>query len=40
LINLQYQALTKCVNSVKGACEELVREIAGVESLRMALDVA
>ena len=40
IIDLQYQALTKCVNSVKEARKELVREIAGVESPRMALDVA
>jgi len=40
MIDLQYQALTKCVNSVKGACKELVREIAGVESPKMALDAA
>jgi len=40
MIDLQYQALTKYVNSVKGARKELVREIAGVESLKMALDTA
>jgi len=40
MIDLQYQALTKCINSVKGACKELVREIAGVESPKIALDVA
>jgi len=40
MIDLQYQALTKYVNSVKGACKELVREITGVESPRMVLDIA
>jgi len=40
MIDLQYQALIKCVNSVKGARNELVREIAGVESPRIALDAA
>jgi len=40
MIDLQYQALTKCINSVKGAHKELVREITGVESPRMALDAA
>jgi len=40
MIDLQYQALTKCVNLVKGARKELVREIAGVESPRIALDAA
>ena len=40
MIDLQYQALTKCVNSVKGARKELIREIAGMESLKMALDEA
>ena len=34
------QALTKCINSIKEACNELVREIVGVESLKMALDAA
>jgi len=40
MIDLQYQALIKCVNSVKGAHKELVREIAGVESPRIVLDAA
>jgi len=40
MIDLQYQALTKYVNLVKGARKELVREIAGVESPKMALDAA
>jgi len=40
MIDLQYQTRPKCVNSVKGARKELVREIAGVESPRMALDAA
>jgi len=40
MVDLQYQALTKYVNSVKGARKELVREIAAVESPRMALYAA
>jgi len=40
MVDLQYQVLTKCVSSVKGARKELFREIAGVESPRMALDAA
>ena len=40
MIDLQYQALSKCVNSVKGVRKELVRVIAGVESPKIALDVA
>jgi len=40
MIDLQYKSLTKCINSVKGARKELVREIAGVESSKMALDAA
>jgi len=38
MIDLQCQALSKCVNAVRGACKELVSGIAGVESPRMALD--
>jgi len=40
MIDLQYQVLTICISSVKGARKELVREIAGVESPRTALDAA
>jgi len=40
MVDLQCQALSKCVNAVRGACKELVSEIAGVESPRMALDAA
>jgi len=40
MIDLQYQALTKCVNSVKGARKELIREITRVESPTMALEAA
>ena len=40
MIDLQYQALSKCVNLVKGARKELVSEIAGVESPRTVLDAA
>jgi len=37
---LQYQALKKCVNMTPGSAIELVSQIAGVESPRMALDAA
>ena len=37
---LQCQVLFKCVNAVGGARKELVSEIAGIESPRMALDAA
>jgi len=37
---LQYQALKKCVNATHGSKAELVSQIAGVESPRMALDAA
>jgi len=40
VIDLQCQALSKCVNAVRGARKELVCEITGVESPRMALDAA
>ena len=40
MTDLQYQALSKCVNSVKGARKGLVSEITGVENPRMALDAA
>ena len=35
----QYQVLSKCVSVTRGARKELVSQIAGVESPRMALDV-
>jgi len=38
VMDLQCQALSKCINAVRGARKELVSEIAGVESPRMALD--
>jgi len=37
---LQYQALKRCVNATHGSKIELVSQIAGVESPRMALDAA
>jgi len=37
---LQYQALKKCVNATHGSKIELISQIAGVESPRMALDAA
>jgi len=37
---LQYQCLKKCVNATHGSRRELVSQIAGVESPRMALDAA
>ena len=37
---MQYQALKKCVNATYGSRRELVSQIAGVESPRMALDAA
>jgi len=37
---LQYQALKKCVNATHGSRRELVSQIAGVKSPRMALDAA
>jgi len=40
MIDLQCQALSKCVNAVRGARKELVSVIAGVESPRMTLDAA
>jgi len=40
MVDLQCQALSKCVNAVRGARKELVSEIAGVEGPRMALDAA
>jgi len=38
--HLQYQAMKKCVNATHGSKKELVSQIAGVESPRMALDAA
>jgi len=38
--HLQYQALKKGVNATHGSKKELVSQIAGVESPRMALDAA
>jgi len=40
MVDLQCQAPSKCVHAVRGARKELVSEIAGVESPRVALDVA
>jgi len=40
MVDLECQALSKCVNAARGARKELVSEIAGVESPRMALDAA
>jgi len=37
---LQYQALMKCVNATHGSKMELVSQIVGIESIRIALDVA
>ena len=37
---LQYHALKKCVNVTQGSKRDLVSQIAGVESPRMALDAA
>jgi len=37
---LQYQALKKCVNATNGSKIELVSQIAGVESPKVALDAA
>ena len=37
---LQYQALKKCINTTHESRRELVSQIAGVESPRMALDAA
>jgi len=38
MVDLQCQALSKCVSAVRGVRKELVSEIAGVESPRMALE--
>jgi len=40
MVDLQCQALSKCVNAVRAACKELVSEVMEVESPRMALDAA
>jgi len=40
MIDLQYQALSKYINSIKGEHKKLIREIAGVESPKMAQDAA
>ena len=40
MVDLQCQGLSKCVDAVRGARKELLSEIAGVESPRMALDAA
>ena len=38
LKKLQYQGLKKCVNETQGSKRELVSQLAGVESTKMALD--
>jgi len=40
MVDLQYQALRKCVSAVRGVRKELVSEIAGVGSPKMAIDAA